>query len=156
MIERGGLPDGRAVTLRAIVIELSGDVIGSFYLREIALMTSVTFDRKRFSIFAVCVASLARRDRMFSIEWKSCLAVIERRRFPTRHSVTERAVVIELSAHMIRLLYGLKFRLMTGPTVTCCLCVVAIRVTLLAIDRSVRAYKWEERRGMIEGRGLPR
>ena len=82
--------------------------------------------------------------------------MIERRRFPTRHSVTERTVVIELSVHMIRLLHGLEFRLVTGPAIIRSLCVIAIRMTLLAIDGSMRADKREERRGMIEGRGFPR
>ena len=67
VIERGGLPDGRAVTLRAIVIELPGDMIGSFYLREIALMAAVTFEWKCFSILSVDMASLAWGNRVFSV-----------------------------------------------------------------------------------------
>ena len=99
------------MTFRAIVIELPSDVVRLRNGIVFILMTIETGVIHEIEI-SIDVTLAAFRRYVASGKWEFCRCMIEHCGLECRRVVTARAVVIELSRHVIRRLHSLIIRLM--------------------------------------------
>jgi hypothetical protein len=137
MVERRRCPIRRWVALRAIMVEIAGNVIRVRRLLEISLMALVTVCIHQL-IVATNVTWLALRGNVRSGQRKLGCVMVERRRCPIRRWVALRAIVVEITGNVIRVRRLLEIRLVALIAVRIRQLIVAARVTRLALSRNMR------------------
>lgn len=136
------------------MIELPRDVI---WLRDgnVCILMTIETGIIRKVVVTIYVTLTAFSGYMASGERECCRAVIEHGGLECRRVVTARAIVIELSRHVIRRLHSLIIRLMALITIGVDKFVIPIRVALRTNRRYMFSREWKLRRGVIEVRWFP-
>ncbi len=147
-------PRGGCMTLRAIVVEIPGNVIRVCRLLEIRLMTLVTILVHKL-VVTIGMTILASNSLMSACQWELCCAMVERRWLPRCGGMTLCAIMVEVSSHVIRIRRLLEIRLMALVAILIHYLVIAANVTCLALLRNMCTGQWEVRRAVIERTSLP-
>jgi len=152
VIEIGRLP-GRGVVARgARVAEVVRDMIGIRCAVEVRLMTSIALHRSACVSGAVAINAQGRGMR--AGESEAGLAVVECRRGPGVHPVADRAIMLEIIGHMVRVADTDVVAFVTCDAVRGC-ARVTVSMARNTIDREMRPLEREVCLVMIEVRGLP-
>ena len=154
MIERCGRPRIGGVTDRAVVIELSLNVVGVVDLLVILLMTRPAIGRRAFVLAADVTGDTAHRN-VRSGEREIRTGMIEGGRFPRGRSMTVRAVMTELILHVIGIVHLLVISLMARPAIRGGSFKDPAHVTGDTTHRYMRSGEREVRSGVIEGGRFP-
>ena len=125
---------------------------GSVVIRHVAARARST----RQTVVIVLVAQRALQGNMRSGQGKACTGMVKGRVSPSGRIVARLACLRESSRPMGRIGRLLEIRHMAGRTGPARQAVIAVLMTLRALQRYVRARKRKARAGMVEGRIPPR
>ena len=154
MIERRRVPVGRRMTLRAIMVEVTRDMVRVRRPLEIGLMALIAIGIHQL-VVAVGVACRALHGDVRTRQREARGTMIECRRVPVGRRVTLRAIMVEIAADVVRVCRLLEIRLVTLVAVRVRQLVVAVGVARLALHRNVCPCQREPCRIMIKCRRGP-
>jgi hypothetical protein len=154
VIKRRRLPDGRTVARFALVIQCRRHVIGVRRSRIVGGVAWIAVSIYQLKV-AVGVTCLARGCDVYPCQLKLRRVVIECRRLPDGGRMTRLAGVVEIACNVVRVVDSGKIRRMTLITVGVCELIVAVRVTRLTCNGSMRSGQRKFGRTVIECRRLP-
>ena len=153
MVESRRFPADRRMALHAVVVELTLQMARLLNLLEVALVASVTVERRPVEAI-VRMTRFAGRRQMRAGERKSRLVVIDPRRFPAVNRMAGRAIVVVGTGNVIRVRSGLEGGAMAVEADRRS-AVVPGRVTGRAVNRPVSAEQRERRLVVIDRSRFP-
>jgi hypothetical protein len=136
MIKCSGRPGNIAVTLPAVMIELTLHMTGIGNSQIIILMAGIAIGGKS-RILSILMATATGYLLMGTAQGETCICMIESCRRPGDITMTLTAVMIELILHMVRISNSLVIALVAGVAVNWCPGKLSVNMTVTANDRQV-------------------